>query len=280
MIVAPVEVPPGCAAGHHAVEVRAPSVRSGLESDREICRAPGAVQYRGLQIREVGVERQRRGIDRRDRRVIREELERLVVQLGEERRTRARCQPALRSRFRHAVLEATGRESQDGEHPHPGPPGEIAVQQDLLAGGVGNLRYEEHLPHTAQDPRVRVVAAGRAQCHPERERRGDPVLLVGDALVPRAVAERLDRELHLCQVVLRQREPFAIEGEPGNPMSGGGGEGGDDRVGRRYRPAAGPECEGERRRDEERPAHQRVNRCQTLRATRSSAARSPAGSVS
>ena len=101
------------------------------------------------------------------------------------------------------------------------------MQQDLLPRHVGDLRREEHPSQPSQDAHVGVVGAGRAQRHPERQRDRQAVVLVGDALMPRAVGDRADDQLELGEIVLRPRNPvcragiLALQHQAGEAHSGG-----------------------------------------------------------
>ena len=89
VIVAPVEMAARLAARFHAVEVRATTVRSGLERQSQVARVPRAVQHRGLQIGEIRVERQRVRVGSSDGWIVAEELEHLEEHVGQQVRARA-----------------------------------------------------------------------------------------------------------------------------------------------------------------------------------------------
>ncbi len=221
MIVAPIEVPARRASNLEAVERRASAVRPRLERDREVSRVPRAVQHRGLQVRQPGVEGERVDVRRRDGRVVGEELEHLGEQLRQVARAPPRAEPPPRGRLGEAVAEPCGGEAEHRDHAARGPAGEIAVEEDLLARRVGDHRHQEHLPQPAQDAQVGVVGAGGARGHPERQRDGGPVLLVEDPFVPGAVGDGAQDEAPLGEIVLRARKPVArasvlsLQREPG-----------------------------------------------------------------
>ena len=208
VVVAPVE-PAACRRplDRQPVEVDAPAVHAGLEPQRQIAAIPRRMQRGRPDVGEEPVERQRVWVGGRDRRVVADELEHVVPELGKEVPAADGVDVPLRGRLCESVAEPRGNEAADLHHHLARPVCEVAEGQNHLPRRVRNACVKEEEAVPAQKAHVRVVGAGAAHRLPEGQRHGEPIPFVRQALVPGPIRDEADRLLQHVEVALREGKP-------------------------------------------------------------------------